>query len=134
MMIMKTGLRGKACLAVPGLNFTKPQKSNDKNLSACTLYCIFEISILPYGSHSGSGRLWRKTKKFLYFVFLLMILTLNVFHTRESFNHLAHNYQENYSSTHHQKKEAIMETNNKLSQNQTKLNPIQTSIHSGYHF
>ena len=85
------------------------------------------------GSHSGSGRLWSKMKKFFYFVFLLMILALSVFHTRESFQHVTHYYQENYSPTHHQKKEDIMEKIT-LSDNQAKQDPIQISTQDGYHF
>lgn len=73
------------------------------------------------------------TKKFLYFAFLLMILALNVFHTQGSFQHLTHYYHENYSPTHHQKKEANMDTI-KRSENQAKQDRVQISTQDGYHF
>jgi hypothetical protein len=92
------------------------------------------VELYKYGSTSGSGRLWRKTKKFLYFVFLLMILTLNVYHTRESLQDVKHHYSENYSTKNHQKKEDIMETKKINSDNQTEQKTRQTSTQDGSHF
>jgi len=57
-----------------------------------------------------------------------MILTLSVYHTRESLNNVTDYLKENVSFIHHQKKEDTMEANQINSDNQTKQNyPVQTS-------
>jgi hypothetical protein len=74
---------------------------------------LFLLSLQPYfGPTKGWGLVWRKLRKFFYFVFLLMLLGLNVYHTCEALEKVA-DYTLNYSSNHQKQKEETMENNQK---------------------
>lgn len=88
-------------------------------------FAIIIIFAAYIGPTKGWGLVWRKLRKFFYFVFLFMLLGMNVYHTCEALEKVTDYYALNYSSNHQKQKEETME-NNQKPENQAKNEVTQT--------